>query len=262
MITGKNKFVFVVPVFNGAKTVEQTLYSIAAQSYDNWHVILIDDMSTDTTVRTIKKFADGMWLSGRRLQYSIDVIVNAEKKWEVANVLQGIARCDDEDIVCRIDGDDWLTDTDALAMINSAYEQSGCDALWTGHRWGFSDKNISGPMSFGSDVYRHPWVSSHLKTFRKHLLNDVPYENFVNMDGELVRRAGDQSLYLPALHNSKNYVFLPRCVYHYSIDERDGLVYQTDDAKFQKNEADFIRTRGYVNSGPTWQEVISKTSVA
>jgi len=45
-------------------------------------------------------------------------------------------------------------------------------------------------------------------------------------------------------------------MYHYTIDEQGGLVYQTDDAKFQKAEADFLRKRGYINYGKSWEEVI------
>jgi hypothetical protein len=161
---------------------------------------------------------------------------------------------EDNDIICRIDADDWLTELDALQFLNALYVQIGADCLWTAHRWGFTDKNISGPMPSDADPYKYPWVSSHLKTFRKYLINGVPYENFTNMNGDLVRRAGDQSIYLPVLRNAKRRGFVPRVMYHYTIDERGGAVYQTDDAKFQKAEADFLRRRGYVAQGKPWEE--------
>lgn len=247
-MSGENRFVFITPVFNAGKTVQQTLWSIAGQTYENWRVILIDDMSTDNSVQAIDNFAY-MCVSGnchRNISHDqIELISNTEKKWEVANVLQGIATCEDDDIICRIDGDDWLTDLDALQMLNTVYNKTNVEALWTMHRWGFSDKNISGQMSPGSDPYKHPWVSSHLKTFRKRLLNGVSDENFRGPEGEYIRRAGDQAIYLPALHNAKHYGFLPRCVYHYTIDDVPAT-YQTDDARFQRDEALFLRSRGYV----------------
>jgi hypothetical protein len=138
-----------------------------------------------------------------------------------------------------------LTDLDALAIINHAYEQTGCDLLWTAHRWGFSDKNISGPLPEGADPYRHPWVTSHMKTFRKCLLDDVDDVNYRGPDGEYIKRAGDQAIYLPALFRAKRRTFLPRVMYHYTIDDRPET-YQTDDARFQKSEADFLRSRGFV----------------
>jgi hypothetical protein len=203
--------------------------------------------------RDSEKFIINQWKD----VYGSDRIVtlwNDEKKWEIANVLRGIRLCDDDDIVCRIDGDDYLCDLDALWILNETYKECKCDAVWSKHRWGKSDRNISSHMTYGSDVYTHPWVSSHLKTFRKQLINNVPYDNFVNMNGELVRRAGDQALYLPILHNAKKWMYLPRVLYSYTIDEQGGAVYQTDDAKFQKAEADFIRARGYVSIGDTWEQ--------
>ncbi len=241
-----NRFVFVAPMFNMASMLPLMLHSICGQSYDNWKIILIDDVSSDEQ----KKLAEQIILQfqcmlGGRYSDKIDVIWNETKKWEVANVLEGIKRCEDDDIICRIDADDWLSDLDALTIIDSAYQESGCDLLWTNHRWAFSDKNISGPMPPSADPYRHPWVSSHLKTFRKRLLNDVNDKNYRGEDGEYIRRAGDQAIYLPALYKSKKHAYLPRCMYHYSIKDVPET-YQTPDARFQRDEALFLRARGFV----------------
>lgn len=243
MMSGKNRFVFVAPMFNASHLVGQMLRSIVAQSYDNWRVVLVDDVSlpehriaSTEVIQRFKSFDDDR----------ICVHWNDRKRWEVANVLFGIGlACEDDDIVCRIDADDWLTDVDALAIIAQAYDRLDADCLWTAHRWGFSDKNISAALPTGVDPYVHPWVSSHLKTFRKRLLNDVNDVNFRGADGRYVRRAGDQAIYLPVLHNSRRSVFLPRCMYHYTIDDVPET-YQSADALFQRDEALFLRARGYV----------------
>lgn len=243
MNVGKNRFVVVAPMYNASKYVGQMLASICAQSYDNWKVILIDDVSS-TEER--KKEADiiNRWRS--MLDFNrIDVTWNSEKKWEVANVLHGISQCDDNDIICRIDADDWLTDTDAFAYLNALYAQTGADCLWTAHRWAYTDKNISGPMPPNVDPYKYPWVSSHLKTFRKSLINDVKDENFRGEDGNYIRRAGDQAIYMPVLHNATYRAYVPRCMYHYTIADVPET-YQTDDARFQRDEALFLRERGFV----------------
>ncbi len=266
-------------MFNASETLPRMLHSLYGQSHDNWRLILIDDVSSEDHLKkaeqTVHAFAH-LNTHGTFAKNDIDVVTDDErlnlspwitfiknnvKKWEVANVLRGLAECDDEDIVCRIDADDWLTDLDALAFLNNVYEQSGADAIWTAHRWAFSDKNISGPMPEDADPYKYPWVSSHLKTFRKRLINGIPYENFTNMNGELVRRAGDQAVYLPILHNAKRRGFLPRVMYHYTLDEQGGKVYQTDDAKFQKAEADFLRQRGYVTTGDAWEQRLNLPNI-
>jgi len=247
-----NKFVFVAPMFNASKTLDQTLASIVGQSYKNWRLILIDDVSTQEEVVKEAKIImtwRGLCEPGMRddnCDAQIRILWNDEKKWEVANVLKGISMCEDGDIVCRIDADDWLTDLDALAYINAIYNYTKADVVWTAHRWGYTDKNISGPLIPNVDVYKQPWVTSHLKTFRKCLINDVKDENFRGEDGEYIKRAGDQAIYLPVLHNATNPGFIPRCMYHYTIDDVPET-YQTSDAKFQHDEALFLRARGYVS---------------
>lgn len=241
--SGKNRFVFVAPMYNASQYVGQMLASIVSQSYDNWKIILIDDVS-DTAEQ--RKEADIIDAWSRLISHDkIHVVWNAEKKWEVANVLHGISMCDDSDIICRIDADDWLTDNDALAYLNAVYEQTGAEAIWTAHRWAYSDKNISGPLPPDADPYVHPWVSSHLKTFRKSLINDVKDENFRGEDGHYIRRAGDQAIYLPVLSKTKKRGFIPRVMYHYTIKDVPET-YQTDDARFQRDEALFLRQRGFI----------------
>ncbi|NBP03502.1 MAG: glycosyltransferase [Proteobacteria bacterium] len=242
----KNNFVFISPMYNASKTLSRMLHSICGQSHENWKLILIDDVSSPSHLEESKKICNE-FKSILNSEYSKKIINvwNTEKKWEVSNVLTGISMCDDDDIICRIDADDWLTELDALSIIDAVYQQSNCDILWTAHRWGFSDKNISGPMSQDSDPYKHPWVTSHLKTFRKKLLNDVKDENYRGEDGNYIRRAGDQAIYLPALYHSKKRIFLPRVMYHYTINDVPET-YQTDDAIFQRDEAVFMRNRGYI----------------
>jgi glycosyltransferase involved in cell wall biosynthesis len=258
-----NKFVFIAPTYNASKTIAQLLYSLTGQSYKNWKLILIDDMSSDLdkTKYIVNEFRDMLAKTGQKIDEKIRLYDNTTlrrgKQWEVSNVLYGLKLCDDNDIICRIDGDDYLTDLDALAIINHFYETTGAEIVWTAHRWGLSDRNISDKMSNDANPYTHPWVTSHLKTFRKSLINNVPYENFLNMNNQLVQRCGDQAIYLPCLYKSKKRLYIPRCLYHYTIDEQGGAVYQTDDAKFQKAEADFIRQRGYISEGISWEKVVT-----
>lgn len=218
------------------------LHSLYGQSYDNWHLVLIDDVSDDrhraVCENVLERFENIE-------QDRVTAVWNVHKKWETANVLHGISLCKDDDIVCRIDADDWLTELDALQILNAMYVQTSADALWTAHRWAYTDKNISGPLPPDADPYQHPWVSSHLKTFRKRLLNGVNDQNFRGEDGEYIKRCGDQALYLPVLHNAQVRGFVPRVMYHYTIKD-EPATYQTDDARFQRDEGLFLRQRGYV----------------
>lgn len=250
-----NRFCFIAPMYNATATLSQCIASLVGQSYSNWRLILIDDMSDEPhkihqneIINTWRDMTNPGW-RGMNLreprQTKIDVIWNKEKKWEVANVLEGISMCENNDIVARIDADDWLTDLDCLAYLDQFYNRHATDVVWSAHRWGYSDKNISGPMPQLADPYTHQWVSSHLKTFRKHLINNINDLNFRGEDGNYVRRAGDQAIYLPILKNSLKRTYVPRVFYHYTINDVPET-YQTDDARFQRDEAVFLRARGYI----------------
>jgi glycosyltransferase involved in cell wall biosynthesis len=240
-----NRFVFIAPTYNAEKTCGQAILSLAAQSYKNWHLIMVDDMSTDYSVANVKSLFNALGISDR-----LTVIENTEKKWEVANVLEALKHCQEDDIVCRFDLDDYLIDTQALEIIDMQYRgDKDLEALWTAHRWfdknGTTNRNISAPLADNVDVYKHPWVSSHLKTFRKRVIDNVNDANFRGPDGEYIRRAGDQAIFLPVLHKAKKKGYLPMAMYAYRCD-MNPQTFQTDDAKFQKSEAEFLRARGFV----------------
>ena len=252
-----NNFTFIVPMYNASKTLSQMLLSVYAQTHQNWKIILIDDCSNEYEQQQceliLKKFESLLCNKTQVIQVIWNSRCNRGKQWEMSNVLFGLTFCDDNDIICRIDADDWLTDIDGLTILNQVYNEHKLDAIWTAHRWNYTNFNISNALKNKENVYKANWVSSHLKTFRKKIINDIPYENFLNQDNVLIKRAGDQGLYLPVLHKANAYAYLPIVMYHYSIDEKNGEVYQSDDAKFQKLEADFIRSRGYVSTGTSWQ---------
>jgi len=236
-----NRFVFIVPAFNAIETIQRCIFSVWFQTYPNWHMVILDDMSTDNTFELINDVVGMLDIKDR-----VTIVHNIEKKWEVGNILHGLDHCQPDDIICRLDADDWLCDCDVLSIVDSRYNQLGCTVLWTAHRWSFSNHNISGPLPKDAHPYSHPWVSSHLKTFRKHLVEGIPDENYRNHEGEYFRRIGDQAIYLPALHNAAgNWHYEPIVAYHYTIDMQPST-FQTGDAKYQKLEAKYLRSRGYV----------------
>ena len=200
-------------------------------------------MSTDNTPKIVDQIRSQLGVDENK----ISLTVNTEKHWEIKNIVEALKETETSDIICRLDGDDWLCDCDALTIINDMYNKTDVGALWTAHRWSFSNHNISGPLPKNADPYKHPWVSSHLKTFRKRLIENVSDENFRGQDGEYFKRIGDQTIYLPVLHQAAgNWQYLPMVTYHYTID-MSPQTFQTEDAKFQKQEGEFLRARGFIS---------------
>lgn len=54
-----NKISILIANYNNGRYFKDCYDSIISQSYDNWEVIIVDDCSTDNSVKLIKKFIDG-----------------------------------------------------------------------------------------------------------------------------------------------------------------------------------------------------------
>lgn len=241
----ENKFVVITPAFNCEKTIERTLFSVAGQTYKNWEMIVIDDMSTDNTINVIKDFVDRNILSNK-----IKIIKRKEKYGETRNTVEIVNSLDPEDIVVRVDASDFITDLGCFYMMNNLYTEHDPAAVWTRHRWGYEDKNISAPLYIETSVYDQPWVSSHMKTFRVRDFLGLNEKNFKDLDGNWIMIACDQAIFLPMLErarrNRRPLAFWDKTVYHYDIDLKDENLFSSERAEKQRKSAEMIRARGYI----------------
>jgi len=244
----KTKFVFLIPAFNCRSTIKQTLLSIFSQSYDNWRAIIIDDVSTDDTGTFVEDFSKNCGFGK-----NIKVIRRDEKYGEVRNTITEIDNIDDDEVVVRVDGGDWLTENDCLYMLDKIYEKHSPAVCWTGQRWAYTNYGISKEMILkpNQSVYDHPWVSSHLKTFRASALKKVDKKNFFDDEGNWIMIACDQAVFLPMMHLAVNnnipIVFYPAICYHYNIDLNKPDLFTEDRSIMQKQSAEWIRNRGYID---------------
>jgi glycosyltransferase involved in cell wall biosynthesis len=242
----KTTFAFAIPTRNSVKTAWQTLVSLAGQSHTDWYAVVVDDCSTDGTADYVEECAAEL-----RIGDKVRVVRNSERRWEVSNVLEAMSWMGDDDVVCRLDLDDYLCDLNALEIMARAYEQvPGLEAAWSNHRWfdsnGVTNQNISAAMPNDADPYKHPWVSSHLKTWKKSVSKRVFDANYRGPDGEYIKRAGDQAIYLPVLKLAKRRVHVPVAMYAYRCEMKPET-FSSEDAKFQKDEAEYLRARGFLD---------------
>jgi glycosyltransferase involved in cell wall biosynthesis len=240
-------FVFLTPAYNCKLEIKKTLMSMISQSYDNWRAVFVDDVSTDGTGEYITSLSKKFGYEKR-----ITVARREEKYGEVRNTIEELKYIAPNEVVVRLDGGDWLTENDTLYFLNEIYKKHDPAVCWTAHRWAYTNNNISNQMSLqpNMSVYQHPWVSSHLKTFRASALKKVDNKNFFDDDGNWIMIACDQAVFLPMMHlaikDKQPLVFLPLVCYHYSIDLENPDLFTEDRSVKQKISAEWIRERGYV----------------
>lgn len=240
-----NRFVFLITAYNEEDGIRNTLRSIDNQTYDEWRVIIRNDMSEDFTSHNAKSFAE--W---RGIKSRVKIIDNEFKHGEVLNTLSSLDQIEDDEIVCRVDAGDWLNDSDALYFINESYNKyDNIDVIWTAQRWGYTKRNISNNLPLDVNVYEYDWVTSHMKTFRRSAFTGIPSSNFKDENGDWIDIACDQAIFLPLLHKTqlrkRIYGFLPIVCYHYDIDINDRELFDSERTQRQTEMRKFIRNRGY-----------------
>jgi len=241
-----SEFVFVTPAYNCQDTIGQTIRSVFSQSYDKWRMVVYDDMSTDQTAQVVEDMSRSLNLGDQ-----LRVVSRSEKHGEVRNTLDAVESVEDREIVCRLDAGDWLTDNDSLYILDMAYNQFDPPVAWSMHRWAYTSQNISGPYDHTvKNVYKHPWVSSHLKTFRRSAMRGIDRRNYLDQDGNFIMIACDQAVFLPmmqkALDEGRNLAFIPVVMYHYDIDLSNPSLFSSQRSLDQKASGEWIRVRGYV----------------
>lgn len=244
-----SRFVFVVPYYNCIDDIEKTIYSMVSQSFQDWRAILINDVSSDGCEKLVRQTCESL---PSKLRSRFTLVENTEKHGEVRNTITSIEAIDDDEIVCRLDGGDWLTENDLLHVFNQVYGDPSVAVAWSAHRWAFTPQNISGQLTLrpGQTVYQHPWVSSHLKTFRCGDLRKVSHKNFKDADGEYIMIACDQAIFLPMMQMAheanRKLQFVPIVGYHYNIDLGRRDLFTNERSQRQKASAEWIRERGLI----------------
>lgn len=114
------RLTFIVPAFNSAATLRDTLESLQHQTMQEWHAIVVNDGSTDNTLAIARHFADP------RIR-----IVSQENRGLAGARNTGLRRAWDEADpqgcpVCFLDADDTIAPTYAHAMLDRLH---GHDAV-------------------------------------------------------------------------------------------------------------------------------------
>ena len=119
------KFCIIIPNYNndhgdieGKTFLQKCIESVLNQTYKNFEIIIVDDMSTDTSVNTIEKYCN-------KYNGKITLIENIRKRYNGGSRNVAIEIAEQYrifDYYCFLDSDDWWKDENVLKRIN--------DNLW------------------------------------------------------------------------------------------------------------------------------------
>jgi hypothetical protein len=170
-----------------------------------------------------------------------------KRMYALRNVCRVLDSFEEDCIVGIIDCDDFLWGNDCLSSVLSKHN-NGFDCVWTANEFAGIGINFSAPLNNKMDVYSHPWVSSHFKTFKLSDYKNVPKKNFKDADGEWFTACYDQALMLPILHNVLKRGGETKYIdkIHYIYNGPEVIDPESKYRKAQLFNEHFIRSRGYL----------------
>ncbi|MBE9609111.1 glycosyltransferase family 2 protein [Chitinilyticum piscinae] len=192
---------FVLPCYNAAGYLQETLDSIVRQSYTRWECVAIDDGSTDATLAILQTAAR------RDPRFRV---ISRDNRGLIATLNEGIAAAEGE-WIARIDADDLCTDDrlerQLMRVQETAADVCGAWVHFFGDRDGewhlpTSDAGIRAMLLFNSAL-AHPTVLA-----RRELLLAHPY-------AADARHAEDYALWCALARAGARFTTVPRVLLHY-----------------------------------------------
>ena len=118
------KLGIIIPNYNYSHTIDKCLTSIVNQTYKNYEVIFIDDMSMDNSVEIAQNYMDKLT--------KLKIVKLKQKRYNGGARNEGyLYLSDDVDYIYYMDSDDWLYDNNALDSINNKLQKKP-DVLFVG----------------------------------------------------------------------------------------------------------------------------------
>lgn len=261
----EQKIIIISPFYNCENYIEKCINSVASQNYENYEHILIDDCSTDNSFeiaeRCIKPYSN------------FKLIKNEINKGAVFNQINTLRtqNISSDSIIMFLDGDDWLVnDPNIFNFYNNLYDESV--EFTYGSCWSLVDNIPLIAQEYPPEVkkeksyrkYKFNWniPYTHLRTFRKYLIDSIPDENFKDENLNWYRAGGDNSTFYNILEeaDSNKIKAISDIIYVYndknplndykinSIEQTNNATYILNNIMKKKNILIAIPTAKYIES--------------
>jgi Glycosyltransferases involved in cell wall biogenesis len=195
---GERKIVVVAASYNNKDYYQKHLDSIFMQQYENYHVIYVDDCSTDGTYDLVKQYIEFKGMNDK-----VTLIGNKERCGSLANQYKAVHMCANTDLIILLDGDDWLLDELVFSYLNDIYRDSN---LWL--TYGNWQDSVNHKRSWLVDMPKNVVESNgfrdfthapgHLRVFYAGLFKKIKIEDLMH-DGDFFQMTGDIAAMFPMI---------------------------------------------------------------
>lgn len=160
-------FTFIIYAHNVEKNVKNNLLSILYQNYKNWHIIYINDNSSDGTDGEVQKFIQDYNLE-QKITYK-NIIGKKNECYHKYNAYQQL----ELDTVCvLLNGNNWLSKNDSLSLIANQFIKTGSLFVYSGYKIFNKDQldNILDTFQYSEEIKLNNLYRSHYTYDKNYLL--------------------------------------------------------------------------------------------
>jgi FkbM family methyltransferase len=250
----QRRIIVISPFWNAESYIEKHIRSVAAQDYDNYLHILINDASTDKSRQIAEQTIKDVHTS------SIILINKEQNNGAIRNQLSAVEEfVDENDIVMLLDGDDWLLNNNTIFhYYNDLYNQ-GYEFTY-GSMWSLIDNipliaqefpvEVKKTKTYRSHHFNWKIPYTHLRTCLGKHFDDLNTEIFKLDGGEWMKSGADNPLFYELIERVEpDKIYCNReivCVYNDENPLNDykicGKKQNENAAKSYKKDNDKVKT--------------------
>lgn len=172
----KPKISVIIPVYNTGKFIKKCLQSILDQKIDDIEIIIVNDASTDDSLKVIKKFI------GDNNQF---LIIDKKENEGLEEARKSGIEIANGKYLCHVDSDDWLPEGSLTELANAAAEYQADIVVGNIYRV-FDRFNLIKKQ--GQKFCTHPTVLDKKKFMAEYYINFFGVNIFpVSMCGKLYK---------------------------------------------------------------------------
>lgn len=222
--TEEKQITVITPVYNSEKYIQKCIFSVASQDYLMYNMVVVNDNSTDRTLEVIKETLEQL---PEKIRKKFTVVNNTENMGAVYNQITNIRKYNDDRIIMLLDGDDSLVnDPNIFHKYNNLYHD-GAEFTY-GSCWSMIDNIPLIAQEYPPFIkemrlykdYKFNWNMpyTHLRTFSRRLLDNIPDYEFKSLTGSWYKAGGDNAVFYSILLKAdpSKVVCVPEVVYNYN----------------------------------------------
>jgi glycosyltransferase involved in cell wall biosynthesis/GT2 family glycosyltransferase len=192
----------ISPFYNAENYIKDLIMSTATQDYESWTHYLLDDSSTDDSLKVLVETLAELPV---HLRAKYKIAAYKENRGAVRNQVDAIRDCQDGSLIMLLDGDDCLMpDNNIFNYYNRLFENDKTEYAY-GSCWSLADNipliaqpyplEVRRNKSYRTHKFNWGMPYPHLRVFRKDLINNLEDYLFQDEAGEWYRAGGDNATF-------------------------------------------------------------------